>query len=52
MCPGIIPNMIGIAQSQEFLIGYTPNGDYEIIARPGKFFVQKKKIFFIFFSSL
>ena len=40
--------MIGMAQAQEFLLGYTPNGDYEIIARPGNFFFQK--IFFSFFN--
>ena len=37
-----------MAQSQEFLLGYTPNGDYEIIARPGKFFFFSEKIFLHF----
>ena len=49
MCPGIYPKMVGELQSQEFLIGYSPDGQFEIIARPGKFFFfQKKKFFFNF----
>ena len=46
--------MIGIAQAQEFLLGYTPNGDYEIIARPGNcfFFVFFSENFFSFFHFL
>ena len=48
MCPGIYPNMIGMPQTQEFLIGYSPDGNYEIIARPGKFFFRKKFFLSIF----
>ena len=52
MCPGIYPNMIGMPQTQEFLIGYSPDGNYEIIARPGKFFFLEKNFFFQFFLVL
>ena len=45
MCPGIYPNMIGMAQTQEFLLGYSPDGNYEIIARPGKYFFLEKILF-------
>ena len=38
--------------NQEYLLGYTPEGNYEIIARPGKFFFQKKKNFSSIFSFL
>ena len=40
--------MIGMAQAQEFLLGYSPDGNYEIIARPGKFFFSEKIFFFNF----
>ena len=52
MCPGIYPKMVGELQSQEFLIGYSPDGQFEIIARPGKFFFFRKKKFSSIFSSL
>ena len=29
MCPGIYPNMIGMPQTQEFLIGYSPEAIME-----------------------
>ena len=51
MCPGIYPNMVGdvqSVQSQEFLLGYSPDGRFEIVARPGKFFFKKKIFFFNF----
>ena len=32
----------------EYLLGYSPDGLFEIIVRPGKFFFRKKKIFFKF----
>ena len=37
--------MVGAA-GNEFFLGYTPDGNFEIVARPGKFFFQKN-----FFSS-
>ena len=39
--------MVGAA-ANEFLLGYTPDGNFEIVARPGKFFFQKKNFFFKF----
>ena len=43
--------MVGAA-ANEFLLGYTPDGNFEIVARPGKFFFSEKKIFLQIFSSL
>ena len=51
MC-AILPKMVGDVQNQEFLLGYTREGNYEFIARPGKFFFSEKKIFLQILSSL
>ena len=51
MC-AILPKMVGDVQNQEFLLGYTPEGNYEIVARPGKLFFFQKKIFFFKFLVL
>ena len=41
--------MVGDVQSQEFLLGYSPDGQFEIIARPGNFFFPE---FFFFLNFL
>ena len=40
--------MVGDVQSQEFLLGYSPDGQFEIIARPDKNFFQKNFFFLQF----
>ena len=42
--------MVGADDSgREYVLGYSPDGRFEIVARPGKFFFQKN---FFFFSIL
>ena len=41
--------MVGAADdSREYVLGYSPDGRFEIVARPGKFFSEK----FFFLSIL
>ena len=39
--------MVGAGdESREYVLGYSPDGRFEIVARPGNFFFRK--IFFLF----
>ena len=40
--------MVGASDNEEMLLGYSPDGMFEIVLRPGKFFFQKK----IFFTQI
>ena len=42
--------MVGAGNNGELLLGFTADGLFEIVLRPGKFFFSEKKFFVKFFS--
>ena len=47
ICAITLLKMVGAMDNDELLLGYSPDGMFEIVLRPGKFFFHK--FFFMFF---